>query len=219
MYKKFNYDFKKYSFHDTVGGIFGVKNLANLHLERCDLVPDYKLEFDNESKTDAHKIFYQNLDLIKSDFNQFVENEVSLHFDENFVYQKLPTFRIQWPDDQAIHYWHYDADEDHMHPDWEINFQLAITDMFDTNSTWVESVPGLKDFHPMEMKYGEYVVFDGNRCLHGNKTNTTGKTRVSFDFRVIPFSRYTPEKYKEVLSATKKNRFLVGDYYELFEKK
>jgi hypothetical protein len=45
-----------------------------------------------------------------------------------------------------------------MHPEWEINFQVALTDIYDTQATWVESVPGLKDFSPMEMKYGEYYI-------------------------------------------------------------
>jgi len=218
MYKKYSYDSKKYMFYNVIQDIYGVDNLSNLHIEKSDLIPKYQLEFDNESETVAHKTFYKNLHLIEKSFKNFIANEISHHFDEDFVYQKSPTFRIQWPEEQAIHYWHYDGDADHKHPDWEINFQIAITDMFDTSCTWVESVPGLKDFYPMEMKYGEYVAFDGNRCLHGNKVNITGKTRVSFDFRVIPFSRYSPEKYKNIVSATKKNNFTIGHYYELFKK-
>ena len=32
----------------------------------------------------------------------------------------------------------------------------------------------------------EFIVFNGNKCIHGNKLNDTGKTRVSLDFRIIP---------------------------------
>ena len=216
--KKGCYDIKEYSFCDIVEDIFKVNDLSNFHVERKDLIPNYKLEFDNESKTVIHEKFYNNLDLISEPYEKFIANEVAPYFDEDFVYQKTPTFRAHLPEEQAIHYWHYDADEDHRHPFWEINFQIAITDMFKTNCTWVESVPGLKDFHPMEMKYGEYAIFNGNRCLHGNKVNTTGKTRMSFDFRVMPFSRYLPQENAKNFSATRNSPFIIGGYYELFEK-
>ena len=89
----------------------------------------------------------------------FVRNEVSQYFSEDFVYQSFPSFRIQLPHEKAIHYWHYDNDKEHMHPEWEINFQIAITDMSDANCIWIETVPGLKDFKPMILKYGEYSIF------------------------------------------------------------
>ena len=38
-----------------------------------------------------------------------------------------------------------------------------------TNTVWVESEPNKKDFKPMEAEYGEYVVWDGANCKHGNK--------------------------------------------------
>jgi hypothetical protein len=220
--RKFTYDISKYGFQEKICKIFGVKNLANLHKDRNDLLPTHKLVFENESKTEFHKRFYRELKdtqygiELKEAYFSFLKNEIKPLMKCDFIFQAFPSFRVHLPDDQAIHYWHYDSDADHMHPEWEINFQIAITDMFDTNCTWVESVPGLNDFTPMEMEYGEYTVFDGNRCLHGNKPNTTDHTRVSFDFRVIPLSRYTPEKYKDVCSATKKNKFKVGHYYSKF---
>ena len=90
--------------------------------------------------------------------------------------------------------------------------------MFDSNCTWVESVPGLRDFQPMQMKYGEYAIFDGNRCMHGNKPNMTGRTRVSFDFRVMPYDKYEEmvQSKKIKSSATANRQFLIGQYYKLF---
>ena len=40
----------------------------------------------------------------------------------------------------------------------------------------------------------------------------TGKTRVSFDFRVVPGFAYDPECTLE--TCTTKSRFVVGGYYE-----
>ena len=51
-----------------------------------------------------------------------------------------------------------------------------------------------------------------NKCLHYNKINKTDITRVSFDFRIIPFSKY---KDTDKLSATNKTKFILGEYYML----
>jgi len=144
-------------------------------------------------------------------YDRFVEEEIRPDFGEDFIYQSLPSFRIHLPNDRAIHKWHYDSDEDHMHPHWEINIQVPLTGVFGTNATWLESVPGLGDFHPVEMKYGQYTIFDGNRCKHGNQINTTGVCRVGFDFRVLPISRYDPKELNE--TATTGRKFIIGDYY------
>ena len=217
---KYNYDVSKYSFAKLIAEAFEVDDLTTLHESRVDLMPDEKLNFNTETKTKFHEAFYKRLDSgwpeIVDAYELFIREEVAPRLDEDFVYQTFPTFRIHIPDDQAIHYWHYDSDSNHTHPDWEINFQIAVTDMQKTSCTWVESVPGLKDFRPMEMKRGEYIIFNGNKCTHGNRVNKTGKSRISFDFRVLPFSRYVSEN--QVKSATASKRFIVGDYYKLFKK-
>ena len=216
--RKFKYDIKKYNFKKIVEEHFSVSDLATIHLEREELLPAQKLNFHNETRTKFHETFYSKLregwpELMSSD-EYFVRNEVKPHFEDTIVYQTSPSVRFHLPNDQAIHYWHYDSDPDHMHPEWEINFQIALTEMYDTQATWVESVPGLADYRPMEMKYGEYWVFNGNKCTHGNKVNTTEKTRVSFDFRIVPYKRYM-ENSKTLSSATKGRKFIIGDYYVL----
>ena len=60
----------------------------------------------------------------------------------------------------------------------EINFCLAITKMENTTAIWAETSPGKKDFSPMEIDYGEYFNFNGNKCTHGNKINE--KTREKY---------------------------------------
>ena len=51
-----------------------------------------------------------------------------------------------------------------------------------------------------------------NQCRHGNMDNDTGRTRVSFDFRVIPKSQYNKEFKKS--SNDTKMKFTIGDYYK-----
>ena len=65
------------------------------------------------------------LDFINS-YEKFIKNEISKIISKPFLCQYLPSYRVQLPNDQAIHKWHYDSDEDHKHPEGEINFCLAI---------------------------------------------------------------------------------------------
>ena len=203
-------------------------NLSKVHLYRKDLYlddparnADGTTSWDNEASTKFHKQFYNFMNSDKSSnfyqwYKNFIFNDVSPWFDESFVYQKSPSFRIHLPNLQAISKWHFDSDNDHRHPLWEINFHIAVTDIFGTNAIWIEPIPGLKNFTPIEMKSGNYAIFDGNRCTHGNKLNTTGNTRISFDFRIIPISRYN--KTTQLVSATTNKKFIIGEYYNLFEK-
>jgi ectoine hydroxylase-related dioxygenase (phytanoyl-CoA dioxygenase family) len=216
MSKIINYGADLYSFKEMMEEVFGVDNLDFLHERREELLPDKKLNFDNESNTEFHKLFYSKMNSnqlknLEDSYIRFIKNEISPLFDEEILFQYMPSFRIQLPFEKAIHKWHYDSDDDHRHPQWEINIQIAVTDMLDNRAMWIESVPGLKDFSPMEMTYGQFAIFDGNRCTHGNKMNDTGKTRISFDFRIMPISKHEPEK--SINSVTSNKKFVVGDYY------
>jgi len=216
------YDTDNYNFCGEVEKIFGVPQgeLHNLHELRSDLMPPDKLNFDNETRTDFHSTFYGALnsdkgDDVKAVYEAFIKNVVAPMFEGSFVYQTFPSFRVHIPNDQAIHKWHHDSDENHNHPDWEINFQVALTKMWDSNAMWLESVPGLGDFKPVEMEVGDYTIFYGNKCIHGNKENKTGRTRVSMDFRVLPYDKYDESAAKS--SATASRKFVLGDYYRLYE--
>jgi hypothetical protein len=225
--RKFTYKFWQYKFCELMADAFKVKpdELNNLHNIRSDLFqndPALQKEWPyNEADTKFHKEFYGYLNsnqgqLLYKEFDRFIDKEVSQLFDESFVYQKFPSFRKCLPNSKAVGKWHCDSDKDHGHPEGEINFQIAITDIYGTNATWIESVPGFKDFHPIELKQGEYAVFNGNKCIHGNKINKTGVTRLSFDFRVIPISKYNPDS--GLISATSTKKFIVGEYYKLYKK-
>jgi hypothetical protein len=216
------YDTSNYNFCGEVEKIFNVPQgeLHNLHDLRSELMPPDKLNFDNETRTDFHSTFYSALNSdkggdIKTVYEAFIKDTVAPMFGRSFFYQTFPSFRVHIPNDQAIHKWHYDSDEDHNHPDWEINFQIALTKMWDSNAMWLESVPGLGDFAPLEMGVGNFAIFCGNKCIHGNKENKTGKTRVSMDFRVLPYDKYDESAAKS--SATASRKFVLGDYYKLYE--
>jgi hypothetical protein len=209
------YDTGLYRFAEILSSVFGVSKLSKLHEERIDLLPDSKLAFENESKTNFHSLVYSKinngeLQELEEAFVLFIVNEVKPFFDNDILHQYMPSFRFHLPGDMAIHKWHYDSDSEHRHPEWEITFHVPLTSTSDTQSLWIESVPGLSDYKPVNLKYGEFAIFDGNRCTHGNKENKTDRTRVSFDFRVLPIGKY----YDNVkTSVTTNKRFREGDYY------
>jgi len=73
----------------------------------------------------------------------------------------------------------------------------------------------LKDFKPIELKKDQYAIFDGNRCTHGNKFNETGKSRITFDFRVLPMNRFDATKKKVSFYG---KEFTPESYYRLIKK-
>jgi len=166
-----------------------------------------------------HKTFYDKLRSGWPEFIQlyesFVQNVLGPLFAEerNLIFQKTPSLRVNQPGGKAIYVPHCDGDHLHKHPAGEINIFMPLTKAFGNNSMYAESVPGLGDYRSMDLEFGQVMMFYGNRCRHYNKLNDTGKTRCSFDFRVIPPCNYD-ESY-ELESATMKNKFVIGGYYNV----
>jgi hypothetical protein len=50
---------------------------------------------------------------------------------------------------------------------------------------WLESAPGLEDWHPIEDGYGGIKRFWGGACTHFTTINESATTRVSLDFRCV----------------------------------
>jgi hypothetical protein len=218
-----NYDTSRFDFIKEVENIFNIQpgDLKNLHIARQDLLPTTDLNFYNETKTKFHKTFYAHLNSkqgnsIRGVYIEFIKKQIYPLFNRPILFQKFPSFRLHIPNSRAIHKWHYDSDEDHKHPRWEINFQIPLTEANNTSAMWIESVPGLRDYTPIEVCPGNFIIFDGNNLAHGNKVNKTGYTRVSFDFRILPYEKYDKNKIKKSVTANKS--FQPGGYYEIYDK-
>ena len=217
--KKYSYNTAKYRFRELVSELFQVDELEKIHKNKSEWVRDeYKrMTINEENTTDFHDTFYKKLndnwtDLYKA-YDDFIHNEIVPIMDEKFHYQYLPSFRVQLPDEnQAVHTWHCDSDPLHKHPKGEINIWLPLTRCYGTNTMWIESEPFKLDFQPLEGDYGNFWTNNGNVCMHGNKPNVTSVTRMSFDFRIIPLSKYNPNY--SVTSANHSNKFVVGGYYK-----
>ena len=223
MNTKHTFNKSIYKFRELVSEAFGVDNLEKIHEIKPEWIKDNykKLNIHNENTTTFHEVFYKKLNDNWTDFYEtyenFIHNIILPLLDEKFHYQYLPSFRIHLPNNnQAVHTWHYDSDQLHKHPEGEINFYLPLTKSYGTNAIWAESEPFKLDFKSLDSEYGEFWQTNFNKCIHGNKPNISNGTRISFDFRIIPISKYNPD-YKGA-SESKSNKFTVGSYYKELNK-
>lgn len=208
------FDKKKYDMVTIIQNLFDYK-LNKLH----ELVDEYKWDGkDNlgmDSHTKLHRKFYKKLDdgwdQLKEIYDNFAKEVLLPYLGLNeALLQIYPNFRIQFPENKAITTPHYDSDDLHHHPYGEINFIFALTDMFDTNTIWTEKTCRREDYIALEQKAGECMCFGGNTHTHFNKLNTTGVTRVSFDFRILPLNYYDENtELKSVTTKVKYRRWLL----------
>lgn len=136
------------------------------------------------------------------------------------VYQRAPGLRVHPPSERPLGQMH--TDEEYHHQPSELNFWVPLTDCFGNNSLWIESEPDKGDFHPIELKYGEYCKFYGNKCSHFTHPNNTNSTRVSIDFRVVSSlsGGHDPDFHRGVRRGPKANFqtcFDVGGFYDLLD--
>jgi len=191
--------------------LFETDDLSSLNEKHDEL---FKVSAD--SKTSFHNKFYDKYRSgwpeMEEMYESFVKGvcERSGEFGWDILYQKFPTFRVHIPDNVAVGAFHKDADFNH--PKGEINFIIPCTISDGNASVWVESAPGVEDFEPIHLTVGGLIQFNGNELTHGNKVNDTGRTRVSMDFRVLPYSQY--DETNEGTSMTKATKFKEGEYYK-----
>jgi len=199
----------RFPFREEVEKILGVENLRSLHA-----LEDKKEVFkrENDQSTKWHQIFYSNHgEGFKSLYLKFIEEVLKPGFGwEKIVYQKIPSFRVHLVNNVAVGEWH--RDRNYSHNTNEINVWMPFTDAYDTNTIWSESKEGLEDFRPYDVKYGEFLVFDGANLMHGNKINQTNETRVSVDFRLIDYANYSEQGGASINTNLK---FKIGEYYNL----
>ena len=214
----------QFPFQEVMSKILGLEgDLKQAHALIEGSTEWAQITFQNDTSTEFHKKYYKSpqyhemVDLYKRFLQEWLLPQLE---EDEYIVQKEPSFRIHLPNNTAVgkrddeseknERIGFHCDGDYNHPPSEMNYMLTITGQSDTNSCYVESEPGKEDFHPIQLKYGEVFRFYGNRCRHFNKKNISGQTRISFDFRVIPASRYEEIEASAVHSGRK---FVVGGYY------
>ena len=152
--KKFSFDKEKYKFRFEIEDMFQSCNLENIHeWQDCNFE---RLTFNTDQRTKLHKNFYGKVreSNFLNVYHYFLKEEILPMFKEDILYQKIPTFRVQVPNNISVAEFHKD-----------------------------------------------------------NKINTTGMTRFSVDFRILPYNLYREDDIKE--TVTTKTKLKLGSYFEL----
>ena len=212
--KIINYSTKEYPFADIISNILNTTKLSKIHEEKhFEGYNVFKREEDQSTK--YHKLYYDNCkEQILDLYDKFILNVIRPLYDEEIVYQKIPTFRLHFPGNIAVGEWHKDKwyrDEKWHEEVCELNYYLPFTRAYGTNTIWAESEEDKGDFKPMDVKYGECIQWEGSNLTHGNKQNDTNTTRISVDFRIIPYSKYKPSTKSSINTKT---QFEIGGYYK-----
>ena len=211
--EKYSYDFNRYCFRDEIEKIFETNKLEKIHeIEQCDF---NVLNLETDQTTKLHKKFYKNVGQTNflNQYKKFLKDIILPHFNVDLLYQKIPTFRVQVPNNLSVAEFH--NDKSYSHSPHEVNIFLPITDAKETYTIWAESIENLGDYSPMNAEYGEYFIWDGANLKHGNKINISDISRFSVDFRVLPYSKYDEDNMKETI--TTKTKLKLGSYFDLME--
>ena len=215
VHTRFSYSTSDYPFKKVVENYLDHTKLSLIHQDHT-----FKetLIHGTDQAQPLHRTFYDAMDADANQtftnfYRRFIEEVIAPRYNYPIIFQRFPTFRIHQPSNIAVFGWHRDRDYNH-HPQ-EINYFLPITSAFGTNTLWHESEPDKGDYRPMEAEYGEAIEWDGPNCRHGNKPNTTGQTRISFDFRALSREVYDDSTPKE--SITQGTKFEIGAYYDVIK--
>ena len=201
----FEFDVAKYQFRPALEGLFGVP-LEELHkwLGSFD-----QFERRNDQNTILHRVFYTNYSsCFKPIYESFIENFISGIVKFPFAYQVIPTFRVGLPGNRFVGEYHVDSK--YNHPDYELNFNLGLSNYLKPCCLMSERTPRSREFFPIECNYGSIFSFNHIDCAHGSDINTTSETMVSIDFRLamIPFYQHTENK-----SINLGTTFSLGSYF------
>ena len=177
-----DYDETAFPFRELVREHLNVYDLSRLH----ELVhADGVFQRENDQSTWAHRRFYE--------------------IGEPVVFQRIPTFRVHLPGNVAVGEFHRDTEYHHLPA--AVNFWLPLTPTSGNNSVWIEQDG---DMAAPSLGPGQVLAFDGVGLYHGNKLNDTSHTRVSFDVRIVPESKFVPSEEGSVNTGVK---MVIGGYY------
>ena len=217
------YDTSKFKFKEILENhmkkITTISKLELLHL----YIPKEKMPTDpieGTAHTWGHDLLYavdsgfrQNEKIEMSNtgfinlYKEFIKYLRDDYFEFDIIYQSKPSLRIHYPEYTSYGIFH--TDSEYNHPNSEINIWMPITETKNTASMWIEQSIGKKDYKPVNMNFGEMLIFN-SKLMHGNKVNEENYTRISMDFRVIPKKLYKSNNKNSVTQGTK---FEIGSYY------
>jgi hypothetical protein len=199
-----------YPLYKKVCDFYGVE-LQLLHKKFPQM--DKLLDFKTDQSTDIHKKFYElgETEDFLSLYMEFALAEIIPKFenDGKLLIQKIPSFRVQVPNNIAVAEYHKDSD--YSHNPYETNVFLPFTDSVGSTTIHAETKANSGVYEPLNTLLNEMYLWDGANCVHGNLVNVSSISRVSLDFRVLPIKFY--KNNDEIKSVTTNKKMVIGEYW------
>lgn len=172
------FDTKKYDFRGWASSVLGVSELEKIH-ERSGMEKFTYKDVVKQIEL-CRRELAENFVLCEVLYIDFVESVLAPLYDGVEAYQKPPSFRLHYSrrGSSSFH-----RDRDYGVKNGRLNLWVPLTRVWGENSIWIESEEGKEDFAPVELSYGQALIFDGSNLCHGSKWNSTDSSRVSFDLR------------------------------------
>jgi hypothetical protein len=93
--------------------------------------------------------------------------------------------------------------------------------MFDTNSIYfqngINSQEPLNKYLNLKLNTNQFFMAKFSQMKHYNRINETDQTRLSLDFRIMPYSNYlNNEKLQsQIQSISLNKKMILGEYFNL----
>lgn len=195
-----SYSTERYPFHKFLAAFFKAPALDQLHVYYSANSEGRSLGYEDNLKLRESLQKLPDKSIFYLIYHKWIAELVAPHFGRRIRYSAHPKMRVHLAGTGSVSGFHRDSDVTGR-PD-QINCYLPFTDVFETNTVWCECSYGLKDYAPINLKYGEALIWDGGFLEHGTFRNETDRTRVSCDFR---FSPQHPERviapWSEILAG------------------
>jgi len=200
------YPFEKF----LAEGVFKVARLDSLHVYWAEHTGNDKASYADN--LELRKLMQDLADdsPFYTLYHKWIAEFIAPRFGKRISYSAHPKMRVHLARTGSVSDFHRDADVTGRSD--QINCYLPFTDVFDTNTLWSESARGLGDYSPLNLKYGEALIWNGGFLKHGTFRNETNHTRVSCDFRfsvrnrqliLEPWSKLLPGGTPETNSSGK----------------
>ena len=176
-----DYDTERFPFQAVLAKqVFGVERIDQLHLAwqggAEGAGPGYadnlRLREKMQRLPDG-SLFYKI-------YHGWVARVLTPHYGK-VSYSGHPKMRVHLSGTGSVSDFH--RDEDVTGRADQINCYLPFTDVYDGCTLWAETDYGNDDYQPLNLNYGQALLWDGGRLRHGTYANHTPTTRVSCDFR------------------------------------
>lgn len=187
MHRRFvilDYDPGQFPFHLFLAhSVFRVRQLDQLHVSWMRRTGKAMLDYADNLR--ARRVMQELPDdsPFYAVYHAWVAKVLAPHYGGRVRYSAHPKMRVHFAGTGCVSDFHCDAEVTGR--DDQINCYLPFTDVSAGGTVWCEADYNSGEYVPLDLRYGQALLWDGGRLRHGTFANQTGRTRVSCDFRFV----------------------------------